>query len=195
MALFCAAIWRDSVFRARFSFLSHVHVLSFEMLLISHINIRRVFFLPIFSGKCRSVGPRAVSIVSGGCIQSFCLCFSMYSSSRCSDVPKLSSMLASPIPPTSLDTYSLWTSCLGCNALRMVISFIVLWSICLSSSVVHFKNGPEYLTKDTALVFIALIRFLQHSFVLNRYLAFLIYFFLNFSFISTCLMVSASKMP
>ena len=28
----------------------------------------------------------------------------------------------------------------------IVISFLVLWSICLSSSLVHFKNGPEYLS-------------------------------------------------
>ena len=28
----------------------------------------------------------------------------------------------------------------------MVISFLALWSICLSYSLVHFKNGPEYLT-------------------------------------------------
>ena len=34
----------------------------------------------------------------------------------------------------------------GCKALCMVISFLVLWSICLSSSVVLFNNGPEYFT-------------------------------------------------
>ena len=27
------------------------------------------------------------------------------------------------------------------------MSFMVLWSVCLSSSLVHFKNGPEYLTR------------------------------------------------
>ena len=51
-------------------------------------------------------------------------------------------------------TYSLSTSSLGCNTLCMLISFLVLWSICLSSSLVHFKKGPEYLTKYTAQVFI-----------------------------------------
>ena len=54
-------------------------------------------------------------------------------------------MLLSPLP--FLDTYSLSTSSLGCNALCMVISLIVLWSICLSSSLVHFRKGPEYLTR------------------------------------------------
>ena len=38
-------------------------------------------------------------------------------------------MLASPLPPSFLGTYSLSTSSLGCNALCMVISFLVLWSI------------------------------------------------------------------
>ena len=58
----------------------------------------------------------------------------------------LSSMLASPLLPSLLDTYILSTSSLGCNALYMAISFLVLWSICLSSSLIHFKNGPEYFT-------------------------------------------------
>ena len=55
-------------------------------------------------------------------------------------------MLVSPLPPSFLDTYYLSTSSLGCNALCMVISFLVLSSICLSSRV-HFKKGPEYLTR------------------------------------------------
>ena len=52
----------------------------------------------------------------------------------------------------------------------MVITFHVLWFICLSFSLVHFKNGPEYLTRSTAQVFIPLIRFLQHSFVSSSFL-------------------------
>ena len=107
----------------------------------------------------------------------------------------LSSMLASPLPPSFLDTYSQSTSSLGCNALCMVISFLVLWSICLSSSLVHFKKGPKYLTRGTAQVFIPLIRFLLHSFVTSSFLVLPRYSFLIFSFICTCLMVSASKMP
>ena len=39
-------------------------------------------------------------------------------------------------------------------------SFLVLWFICLSSSLVYFKNGSEYLTRGTAKAFITLIRFL-----------------------------------
>ena len=50
-------------------------------------------------------------------------------------------MLVSPPPPSFLDTYSLSTSSLGCNALWMFINFLVLWSICLSSSLVHYRNS------------------------------------------------------
>ena len=56
-----------------------------------------------------------------------------------------SSMLARPLLPYFLDTYSLSMSFFGCNALCVIISFLVLWFICLSSSFVHFKKGPEYL--------------------------------------------------
>ena len=71
----------------------------------------------------------------------------------------------------------------------------VFRSICLSSSLVHWKNGPEYQTRDTAHVFIPLIRFLLHSFVSCNFLVLLRYSFWIFSFISTCLIVSVSKMP
>ena len=92
----------------------------------------------------------------------------------------LSSMLASPLPPSFLDTYSLSMSSLGCNVLCMVISFLVPWSIYLSSSHVHFKKGPEYLARETAQVFIPLIRFLLHSFVSSSFLVLLRYSFLIF---------------
>ena len=81
----------------------------------------------------------------------------------------LSLMLASPPPPSLLDIYNLSTLSLGCNALCMVISFLVLWSICLSSSQVHFRRGTKYLMRDTAQVFIPLIRFQLESFVSNSF--------------------------
>ena len=86
-------------------------------------------------------------------------------------------MLASPLPPSFLDTYSLSTSSLGCNALCMVISFLVLWSICLSSSRVHLRKGPEYLTSGTAQVFIPLMRFLLESFFSSSFRVLLRYSF------------------
>ena len=57
------------------------------------------------------------------------------------------SMLASPLPSSFLDTYNLSMSPLGYKALFIVIGFLILWSICWSSSIVHFKNGPEYLMR------------------------------------------------
>ena len=93
------------------------------------------------------------------------------------DASTLSSMLASPLPPSVLETYSLSTSSLGCNALCIVISFLVLWSIYLSSSLVHLRKGPEYLTRGTAQVFMPLIRFLLLSFVSSSFLVLLRYSF------------------
>ena len=81
-------------------------------------------------------------------------------------------MLVSPLPPFFLDTY--------CRSFCMVISFLVLWSICLSSSLVHFKNGPEYPMWGTAHVSISLIRFLLYSFVSSNFLVLLKYSFLIF---------------
>ena len=43
-----------------------------------------------------------------------------------------------------------------CKSLCIIINFLVLWFICASFSLVHFKNGPAYLTKETAQVFIPL---------------------------------------
>ena len=56
-----------------------------------------------------------------------------------------------------------------------------------------FLSGTEYLTKVTAQVFIPLIRFLLDSFVSSSFLVLLKYSFWIFHFISTCFMVSASK--
>ena len=111
------------------------------------------------------------------------------------DASTVSSMPESPLPPSFLDTYSLSTSSLGCNTLRMIISLLVLWSICLSSSLVNLRKGPEYLTRGTAQVFIPLMRFVLESFVSGRFLVLLRYSFWILSFICTCLIVSASKIP
>ena len=49
-------------------------------------------------------------------------------------------MQASLLPPSFLDLNSLFVSSMGCWALRIVISFLVLCSICWSSSLLYFKN-------------------------------------------------------
>ena len=56
-------------------------------------------------------------------------------------------MLASPLPPSFLNTDSFSMSFLGYKVFCIDMSFLVLWSICWSSSLVHIKNGPEYLTR------------------------------------------------
>ena len=75
------------------------------------------------------------------------------------------------------------------------MSFLVLWSICLSSSFVHFKNGPKYLTRRTVQVFIPLMRFLLYTLLSSSFPILLKYSFWIFSFISTSSMVSASNIP
>ena len=91
-----------------------------------------LFFFPfLFPSYCHSVVLRVVSIVSDGCNQSFVFFYVVFESSyRCVNVVFNA--------PSFLDTYSLSTLSLGCNDLCIVISFLVLWSICLSYSLVHF---------------------------------------------------------
>ena len=102
----------------------------------------------------------------------------------------LSSMLASPLPLFFLGTYCLSTSSLGCNTLCMVISFLLLSSTCLSSSLVYLKEDPEHLTWGTAQAFIPLTRFLLNSFVSSNFLVILRYsyliFFLSFLLVWCC---------
>ena len=108
----------------------------------------------------------------------------MFSSSPRIDAPTLSLLLASPLLPPFFDTHSLSISSLGYKASWIVISFFVFWSICRSSSIVHFKNGPEYLTGWwwTTQLFIFLIRFLLQSLVSRKFLVRLSYSFCYFFF-------------
>ena len=89
--------------------------------------------------------------------------FFIYSSSCCIDTSMLSWMQTSPFLSSSLDTYGLFILSLICKALCIVMSFLVLLSICQNSSFVHFKNCSEYLTRGTAQIFIPLMRFLPCS--------------------------------
>ena len=76
----------------------------------------------------------------------------------------LSLMLISLLPPSFLFMLSLL-----CTRLLIDINFLVLWYICLSSSLVHFKKCPEYFTKGTGQVFILLMKFLQQCLVFRYY--------------------------
>ena len=82
-----------------------------------------------------------------------------------------------------------------CKDLCIVINFVVLWSICLSFSIVHFKNGPEYLTRESAQMIIPLMKFLLQSLVSRSFLVLLRYsfpiFFLHFIlFVGVCFQYS-----
>ena len=63
------------------------------------------------------------------------------------------------------------------KALCIVINFLILWSICCSS-LVNFKNGPEYSPREIIQVFFSLMKFLQLSLVSRSFLVGLRYFFL-----------------
>ena len=70
------------------------------------------------------------------------------------------------LPPSFLDTYNLSMSSLGCKALSIVIDILVLWYICWSSSLVHFKNSPKYLTSPWMkfLLYSSFLILLRYSF-------------------------------
>ena len=101
-------------------------------------------------------------------VNSLTLLILMYFSTPCIDGSMQSSMLASPLPPF-LVTYN-------------VRHFLALWSIYLSSSLVHFKNGSDFLTKSSDQVFSPLMRFLFQSLVSRSFLFLLKYTFLIFFF-------------
>ena len=155
MVLFCVAIRRDSVSLLRFPFLSHIQVFSCEMLLISHLKRPYSYFSSHFCFLVIVILlVFMLSVLFGDCNQSSSALFYV--------VFKLSYQCVnavvnagSPLPPSFLDTYSLSTSSMGYNALCMVISFLDLWSIFLSS-LIHFRYGLKYLTKGTGFCFIVL---------------------------------------
>ena len=61
--------------------------------------------------------------------------------------------------------------------LCIVNNFHELYSICLSCSLINFKNSPECLIRGTALVFIPLMRLLQVTLISIIFLVLLRYYF------------------
>ena len=80
-------------------------------------------------------------------------------------------MLASPLPPSFLDSYNLSITSFGCKALCIFIRFLVLCYIWWSSSLILFKNDTGYLTSGTAEVLIPLM-----------FLCYIVWFYAVFSF-------------
>ena len=153
------------------------------------------FFQFLFPSYCHSIGHRVVSIVSDDRNQSSFVFFLSSLRVVVSMRQRCLQCWQVLFLPLFFYTYSRSTSSLGCNSLYIVNRFLVLLSICLSSYLVHFRKGPEYLTGDSAQVFIPLIRFLLDSFILCSFLVLLRYSFWILSFFPICLMMSAFKMP
>ena len=134
-------------FLSRFPCLSHIQVFLCEMSLVCHLKCPYSCFSSYFCFWVILVLLiLMLSVLFLVAVISLSLWFSMWSLS-CIDASMLSSMQVSPLPPSFLDTYTLSTSSLGCKALCNVIRFLVLWFICLCSSLIHFKNRSEYLTR------------------------------------------------
>ena len=68
----------------------------------------------------------------------------------------------------------------------IVINFLVLWLTCLISSLVHFKKNLDYLSRETAQLFITLMGFLLQGFFWSSLLVLLSNYFLIF-FFNLCL--------
>ena len=130
--------------------MSHIHIFSCEMLLASHLKCSKSCFSSHF----------IFSIVSGGSNQSSSTYFNAVFESLTHIVCQ------HHLCDVRLYTWSL--------------VLFVLRSICLCSSLVHIKNGPKYLMRETAQVFISLIRFLQYTFVFSTFLILLRFSFFNF---------------
>ena len=174
MTLFSTAVRRVSLSLLRFLFLNHIQVSLREISLICRLKCPYSCFASQFYFLVISVPMMIMLSVLFLMALPPRLC---KSSSHCIDASTLAWMLLGPLPPSFLDTYSLSVLSVGYKTLYIVITFLVLWSICLSSSLVHFKNCPEHLTRGTALLFIPLMRFLQWNLVLCSFLVHLWFFF------------------
>ena len=103
-----------------------------------------LFFFPFFCffGYFGLVDGCVVWIVSGRCNLSSTAFFYLIFESLYHAIDTICNADVS-----SSSFFSWHTKSLECTAWCIIKSFLVLCSICLSSTLVHFKNGPEYLTR------------------------------------------------
>ena len=78
-------------------------------------------------------------------------------------------MFVSSFLTSFLNTYSLPTSSIRCQALFTVMSFLDLWFLYQNSALVHFKYAPERLKRRARQVFITLMRFLLYYLVSSSF--------------------------
>ena len=105
----------------------------------------------------------------------------MLSWNFCSDASTLSSMQMIPLPPSWHIKFVYVISRCILNSLHILES--TFWN----SFLVHFKNGPQYLTRRTVQVFMPLMRFLLQfqeafSFVWDTFFFFYLHWFARLSF-------------
>ena len=151
MALFYAAIKRDSVPRLRFHFLSHAKVFSCTISLVCCLKYKYSCFSTLFCFLVFFVflfGFRLSSLVLAA-IVNLSLLFFVYSSSLQFAPSTQFSMPMSPLLPSFLGTQSLSMSSLGC----IIINFLVLLSLWYSSSLVLFTNPSARAGYDTRSIF------------------------------------------
>ena len=174
MALFCAAIKRDSVSLLSCFFVCDIQVSWSEISFICCLKCPYCCFSSLFCFSVISVQLILVLYVflSGGCDQAFCAYFMIYSS-FCNDVSMLFWFLASPLFPSFVASYNLSKSSLGHKSLCIFVTFLFLWSICWFSSLVQLRNSPDYLTKRLAQVFIPFMIYLLSNLVSSSFLVLL----------------------
>ena len=135
-----------------------------------------------------------LSFLSLVVVISLSLFYLIQSSSSHIDASTQSSMLVSLLPPSFLNTYSLSMSSRGFKALCFVFSFLSFGPFV--EVLPSISNGPEYLTRGTAQMFISLMRSLLQSLVSRSFLVRLRYSLLVvFSFIATYLMCPLPVFP
>ena len=166
--MFCATITKDTDYRFMALFVSHVHVFRCTISLVRHLK---------YSYSCCSSSSDLydVCVTSGRYNWSFFGFFYVAFESlywRCFQCWLILFFLL------FLDTYSLSIPSPGCEGQCITIIFILLWSIFLSSSLVHFKNSPKYLILVTAQVFFPLVGFPMQRLVSRSFLVHLRYSFL-----------------
>ena len=83
-------------------------------------------------------------------------------------------MLVSLLPSFDMSSLRRKAKCI-------IINFLVFWSICQSSFLVHFQNSPENLRRVNDQMFILLMRFLFLILVSTRFLVCLGFHFQNSS--------------
>ena len=140
-ALFCVAIRRDSVSLLRFHFLSYVQAFSLGcrleypyscfsfhfcfLVIVLLIFVKFVLFL--------------IAVISLSLLLPMYRLYLQYWR-----------VLFLPL----FLKHILFMSWLGCKALCIVVSFLVLWYISESCSLAHFKNGPKYLRGISPCVYL-----------------------------------------